>query len=339
MKRLLSALAALAVCASLTACGSNDDSSAAETTAADTTTVTTAAPDETVSEESTETQNETSTAAEDTAAETETSAVTDITAEETTAETTTFTELSEATTTSAETEETIASVPDAPASDEEIIIDDSADDMAVSSSFADMDEFLSSDIFMLDGKTVSADKALSANIFNTLKGDFYFEGSDFDGSSPFKLAVKGNMIMTETKADGRTNKSVIRDSKVYTLDHEKMIALFIPADKTLTSQYTPEQLGIIPENISKESFVIADVTIGGKAYKLEYGTTSGWAMLYDASGKLYASLKNGDSLDLTLCKFSVTSKIPSGTFDIPEDYLQLDLEEMLQNGPPPEEME
>lgn len=347
MKKLLCAIAAITVCAALTACGGDNDSSnntAPETT--ETTASTTAAPDDTAPEEPTETQtqDETTAVSEETAAEKDTE--TDITAEETTAETTTFSELEEVTTAVDNTPETQLTdneptepdEPDAPASEEEIDIDDSADDITVSSSFADMDEFLSADIFMLNGKTATADNTLSASVFDTLDGDFYLETSDFDGGTAFTLAMKGSNIMTETKADGKNSKMIIADSKAYTFDDENKVALFLPADKELISQYAPEKMGIVPENVSKESFVIADVTIAGKAYKFEYGTSSDWAMLYDAGGKLYASVSSGDSLDLVLRKFSVTSKIPSGAFNIPEDYMQLDLEEILQN-PPPENME
>ncbi|MBQ7980026.1 MAG: hypothetical protein IJ305_00295, partial [Oscillospiraceae bacterium] len=269
MKKLLSVIAALTVCAALTACGSdtNSDESIAETSASveTTTAETEPEPHETVPEEPTETQAETTSA--ETAAEetTTTSAETNITEETTAAAETTVT-------TEAEAEEA-----DEPVSDEEIVIDDSAEEITVNSKFADMDEFLTSDLFMLDGKTVSADKSLSASIFDTLKGDFYFETSDLDGGSPFKFAVKGDMIMTESEADGKENKMVIRDSKAYTFDHENKVALYLPAEKELTSQYMPEKMGIIPENVSKESFVLADVTIGGTAYKFEYGTTSDWA--------------------------------------------------------------
>ncbi len=343
MKKLLCAIAAITVCAALTACGGDNDSinnTAPETT--ETAAATTVAPDDTAPEEPTETQtqDETMAVAEDTAAETD--AETDITAEKTT----TFSELEEVTTavdTASETqltdnEPTEPDEPDTPASEEEIDIDDSADDITINSSFADMDEFLSADIFMLEGKTATADNTLSASIFDTLDGDFHLETSDFDGGTAFTLAKKGSKIMTETNADGKTSKMIIADSKAYTFDDENKVALFLPADKELISQYAPEKMGIVPENVSKESFVIADVTIGGKAYKFEYGTSSDWAMLYDAGGKLYASVASGDSLDLVLRKFSATSKIPSGTFDIPEDYMQLDLEEILQN-PPSENVE
>ena len=342
MKKFLSVITALAVCGALTACGSNDDSSSvtnAETTSVETTTAAeTIAPSEIVSEEPAETQTEleTEAAAEETSATTvaETTAV-----QETGVTENTTTAPAETVTTVTTTEAVTETEAEEPAAEEEIVIDNNAEEITVNSKFADMDEFLTADIFMLDGKTVSADKALSADIFSTLKGDFYFETSDFDGGSPFKLAKKGDMIMTSFEADGKENKTVIRDSKAFTFDHENKVALFVPADKELISQYKPEKMGIIPESVSKESFVIADVTIGGKAYKFEYGTTTDWAMLYDASGKLYASVKSGDSLDCVLCKFSATSKIPSGTFDIPEDYFQLDLEEMMQNALPPEEME
>lgn len=343
MKKLLCAIAAIAVCAALTACGGDNDnnnSTAPETT--ETAASTTAANDDTVSEEPTETQTQdvTSAVTEETAAETD--AETDISAEGTIAETTAFTELEEVTT-APETVETQLTAdepnePDTPVSEEEIVIDDSADDITINSSFADMDEFLSADVFMLEGKTVTADKSLSASAFDTLKGDFYLETSDFDGGTAFILAEKGGQIMTETKADGKNSKMIITDSKAYTFDDENKVALFLPADKELVSQYAPEKMGVVPENVTRESFVIADVTIGGKAYKFEYGTSSDWAMLYDANGKLYASVSSGDSFDLVLRKFSVTNKIPSGTFDIPEDYMQLDLEEILQN-PPPENME
>ena len=336
MKKILSSLAAIAVCAALTACSSNtepssDTTAPAETATSATTAATTEAETTAVPEEPAETQTET--AAEKT---TETSTETSVGAETTATEETTAT--TPATTVAATETETTVSAAETP-SEEEIVADDNAEEIAVNNKFADMDEFLTADIFMLDGKNVSADKALSASVFNTLDGDFYFETSTFDGGSPFRFAVKGNMIMTESEMDSKTNKMIIRDSKAYTFDHENKVALFIPAEKELVSQYDPEKMGIIPENVSKEKFVIADVTIGGKAYKFEYGTTSDWAMLYTSDGKLYASVKSGDSLDLSLCKFSVTSKIPSGTFDIPEDYLQLDLEEMIQNAPPPEEME
>ncbi len=344
MKKLLCAISVIAVCAALTACGGDNDSNNSTAPETTETAATTAAPDDIAPEEPTETQtqDETTAVAEDTAAETD--AETDISAEETTAETTTFSELNEISTTIdttiADTETTAETqVSDTSASDEEIVIDDSADYITVSSSFADMDEFLSADIFMLNGKTATADTCLSASIFDTLDGDFYLETSDFDGGTAFTLAMKGSNIMTETKADGKNSKMIIADSKAYTFDDENKVALFLPADKELVSQYAPEKMGIIPENINKESFVIADVTIGGKAYKFEYGTSSDWAMLYDAGGKLYASVASGDSLEFVLRKLSVTSKIPSGTFDIPEDYMQLDLEEMMQNAPPPEEME
>lgn len=326
MKKLLSSLAAIAVCAALSACASSTETNSdTTTTSAEATTVSEAptVSQETVGEEPTVIQTETEAVTEEASAET-------LDTEQTTvADTETETTTTETVTTQTETE----------ASDEEeIVVDDGAEEITVNSKFADMDEFLTADIFMLDGKTVTADKSLSASIFKTLDGNFYFETSAFDGGSPFRFAVKDNMIMTETEMDGKTNKMVIRDSKAYTFDHENKVALFIPAEKELLSQYKPEKMGIIPENISKENFVIADVTIGGKAYKFEYGTASDWAMLYTSDGKLYASVKSGDSLDMSLCKFSVTSKIPSGTFDIPEDYFQLDLEEMMQNAPP-EEME
>lgn len=331
MKKLLSAIAAIVVSVSLAACGSNG--AASETTIAEITTVadTSVVQQETVPEETTETQmqNETEAVSEEQLMET---------TSEISAETTVTTALSEQIDTNTETEETEAA-NDETVSDEEIIIDDSAEEMTVSSKFADMDEFLSADIFMLNGKTASADKTLSADVFNTLKGDFCYETSEFDGSSPYKLVKKGSEIMTEAEVDGRTNQMIITNSKAYTFDHENKIALYLPADKELISMYAPEKMGIIPENISKESFVIADIVIAGKSYKFEYGTTSDWAMLYDANGKLYASVQSGDSLDLSLCKFSVTSKIPSDAFDIPEDYMQIDLEEMMQNAPPPEEIE
>ena len=332
MKKLLPMLAVIAVCATLSACGGNTETSTDTTTTAfETTTVseTTAAPQETVPEEPAETQPATEEVTEEVTAET--NKISETAAEETTvADTETEAATTEAETTQVETE--------APA-EEEIVVDDNAEEITVNSKFTDMDEFLTADIFMLDGKTVTADKSLSASIFKTLDGNFYFETSAFDGSSPFRFAVKGDMIMTETEMDGKTNKMVISDSKAYTFDHENKVALFIPAEKELLSQYKPEKMGIIPENISKEKLVIADVTIGGKAYQFEYSTASDWAMLYTSDGKLYASVKSGDSLDLSLCKFSVTSKIPSGTFDIPEDYFQLNLEEMMQNAPPPEKME
>lgn len=326
MKKLLSSLAAIAVCAALSACASNTETNSdTTTTSAEATTVSEAptVSQETVGEEPTVIQTETEAVTEEASAET-------LDTEQTTvADTETETTTTEAVAPQPETE-----IP----AEEEIVVDDGAEEITVNSKFADMDEFLTADIFMLDGKTVTADKSLSASIFKTLDGNFYFETSAFDGGSPFRFAVKDNMIMTETEMDGKTNKMVIRDSKAYTFDHENKVALFIPAENELISQYKPEKMGIIPENISKENFVIADVTIGGKAYKFEYGTASDWAMLYTSDGKLYASVKSGDSLDMSLCKFSVTSKIPSGTFDIPEDYFQLDLEEMMQNAPP-EEME
>lgn len=331
MKKILSAITAIAVCAALSACGGNAETST-DTTVSETTAIseTTAAPQETVPEEPAETQPATEAVTEEVTAETNKISETTAAEETTVADTETEAATTEAETTQAETE--------APA-EEEIVVDDGADEITVSNKFADMDEFLTADIFMLDGKTVTADKSLSASIFKTLDGDFYFETSAFDGGSPFRFAVKDDMIMTETEMDGKANKMVIRDSKAYTFDHENKVALFIPAEKELLSQYKPEKMGIIPENISKEKLVVADVTIGGKAYQFEYSTASDWAMLYTSDGKLYASVKSGDSLDLSLCKFSVTSKIPSGTFDIPEDYFQLDLEEMMQNAPPPEEME
>lgn len=332
MKKILSAITAIAVCAALSACGGNTETSTDTTTVSETTAIseTTAAPQETVPEEPAETQPATEAVTEEVTAETNKISETTAAEETAVADAETEAATTEAETTQAETE--------APA-EEEIVVDDGADEITVSNKFADMDEFLTADIFMLDGKTVTADKSLSASIFKTLDGNFYFETSAFDGGSPFRLAVKGDMIMTETEMDGKANKMVIRDSKAYTFDHENKVALFIPAEKELLSQYKPEKMGIIPENISKEKLVIADVTIGGKAYQFEYSTASDWAMLYTSDGKLYASVKSGDSLDLSLCKFSVTSKIPSGTFDIPEDYFQLDLEEMMQNAPPPEETE
>lgn len=333
MKKILSAITAFAVCAALSACGGNTETSTdATTTVSESTTVseTTAAPQETVPEEPAETQPATEAVTEEVTAETNKISETTAAEETTVADTET-----KATTTEAETTQTETEAP----AEEEIMVDDGADEITVSNKFADMDEFLTADIFMLDGKTVTADKSLSASIFKTLDGNFYFETSAFDGGSPFRFAVKDDMIMTETEMDGKANKMVIRDSKAYTFDHENKVALFIPAEKELISQYKPEKMGIIPENISKEKLVIADVTIGGKTYQFEYSTASDWAMLYSSDGKLYASVKSGDSLDLSLCKFSVTSKIPSGTFDIPEDYFQLDLEEMMQNAPPPEEME
>ena len=334
MKKFLSAIAAIVFCAMLSACGNGNDAPPSDaavttsgTTAAETTTAETSADiQETVPEEPTQTQTETEAVTDETLSETTSEEITETAAETTVSE--------QITTTAEETE----AAEDESADEEEIVADDS-EEIAVNNKFADIDEFLSADLFMLDGKTVTADKSLSASIFDTLKGDFYLETSEFDGNSPFKFAKKGSKIMTETELEGKTNKMVITDSKAYTFDHENKIALFISADKELISMYAPEKMGIIPENISKESFVIADVTIAGKAYKFEYSTSSDWAMLYDADGKLYASVKSGDSLDLSLCKFSATSKIPSGTFDIPEDYMQLDLEEMMQNAPPPEEME
>ena len=333
MKKILSAITAIAVCAALSACGGNTETSTDVTTTVSETTAiseTTASPQETVPEEPTETQPATEAVTEEVTAET--NKISETTAAE---ETTVADAETEAATTEAETTQTETEAP----AEEEIVVDDGADEITVSNKFADMDEFLTADIFMLDGKTVTADKSLSASIFKTLDGNFYFETSAFDGGSPFRFAVKDDMIMTETEMDGKANKMVIRDSKAYTFDHENKVALFIPAEKELLSQYKPEKMGIIPENISKEKLVVADVTIGGKAYQFEYSTASDWAMLYTSDGKLYASVKSGDSLDLSLCKFSVTSKIPSGTFDIPEDYFQLDLEEMMQNAPPPEEME
>lgn len=333
MKKILSAITAIAVCAALSACGGNAETSTDVTTTVSETTAiseTTAAPQETVPEEPAETQPATEAVTEEVTAET--NKISETTAAE---ETTVADAETEAATTEAETTQVETEAP----AEEEIVVDDGADEITVSNKFADMDEFLTADIFMLDGKTVTADKSLSASIFKTLDGNFYFETSAFDGGSPFRFAVKGDMIMTETEMDGKANKMVIRDSKAYTFDHENKVALFIPAEKELLSQYKPEKMGIIPENISKEKLVIADVTIGGKTYQFEYSTASDWAMLYTSDGKLYASVKSGDSLDLSLCKFSVTSKIPSGTFDIPEDYFQLDLEEMMQNAPPPEETE
>ncbi|MBP1550441.1 MAG: hypothetical protein J6A05_10610 [Oscillospiraceae bacterium] len=336
MKKLLSILTVIAVCASLTACSNTEATADTTTTTAETTTVsevseTTVITQKTVDEEPAETYPVTEAVTEEVTAETNKISETIAAVEETTvADAETEAAATEAETTQAETE----------ASDEEeIVADDSAEEITVNNKFADMDEFLTADIFMLDGKTVTADKSLSASIFKTLDGNFYFETSAFDGGSPFRFAVKGDMVMTETEMDGKTNKMVIRDSKAYTFDHENKVALFIPAEKELLSQYKPEKMGIIPENISKEKLVIADVTIGGKAYQFEYSTVSDWAMLYTSDGKLYASVKSGDSLDLSLCKFSVTSKIPSGTFDIPEDYFQLNLEEMMQNAPPPENKE
>ncbi len=321
MKKILSALAALAVCGMLTACGNSaadeNVASADETTASEATTV--VVTETTIATEETTVSNETTTVSEETTTASET------TTEASIAEETTVTEEETVATTTEQTETE-------PATEEEIVIDDNADEITVNSSFADMDEFLTADLFMLDGKTATADTTLSADIFDTLDGNFYLETSDLNGNSPFKLAIKGDMIMVENEFDGSTHKMVIRDSKAYTLDHENMVALFLPADKELISQYTPEKLGIIPENISKESFVIADVTIGGKAYKFEYSTSSDWAMLYTSDGKLYASVKSGDSLDCELCKFSVTAKIPSDAFTIPEDYFRLDLEEMMKNA-------
>ncbi len=341
MKKLLSAITALALCGLLTACGNNTSSdgesvvseatTAAETTVAETTSETAIADNEGAVEETAativETTDETTAEAATTIPETEASEVTEISEETTATETT-------ATTTVTETEP-VQDEPDESA-EEEIVADDSDDDVAVNSKFADMDEFLAADIFMIEGKATPADKTLSANIFSTLKGDFYLEISEFDGSAPFRFAVKGDKIMTESEADGKTNKMIIRDSKAYTFDHENKVALFIPAEKELVSEYNPEKMGIVPKNVAKESFVVADVTIGDKAYKFEYGTTSDWAMLYNTDGKLYASVKSSDSLDCVLNKFSVTSKIPSDAFTIPEDYFQLDLEEMMQNAPPEE---
>ncbi|MBQ5318906.1 MAG: hypothetical protein J6K17_07420 [Oscillospiraceae bacterium] len=326
MKKFLPAVAALAVCTVLTACGGAENtsdtaattvSSVSETTSAETVSADTAV------EKTTETTADAPAATEITSsAASETSVI-----EETT--------IPEEITSAEETEPE----DDAPVSDEEIEIDDSIEAEPVSSSFDTMEDFLGADIFALEGETKTADNCLSSSVISAFDGNFCFEKSDFDGGNPIKLAVKDKMVMFEQEIDGRTDRMVIRDSKVYSFDHENKVALFFPADNELVSHYSAEGMEILPENIGKESFVVADVTIGGKAYKFEYGTTTDWAMLYTSDGKLYASVESGDSLEYSLCKFSVTSKIPDDAFDIPDDYFQLDMEEMMQNMPPPEEAE
>lgn len=327
MKKIISSIGAIALCgAMLTACGKENETAQAEVTETTTTAAETTV-EETAAEEK-ETEAET-TAAETTAAETA--------AEETTAESaaeeTTTAETTAAETTAATTAAPENDAQETAAEGDEIVMDDGVDTEPVSSEFSDMDAFLEGDIFSLSGKSVTADKTLSAAAIAAIdSGKFSIEMSDFDGSNPIEAAFNGSKVMVRQKNDDMTMEIIIRDSKVYTMDHENKVALFLPSDKEIVSHYSPEGMGIAPKNIGKAKFVIADVTIGGKAYKFEYSTEADWGKLYSGD-KLYASVQSGDSFGYSLYKWNVSGKIPSGTFDIPEDYFQLDMEEMMQNMP------
>lgn len=314
MKKLLSAAAALFICGTLlAACGNGNAETAAHETASETTGITELSQTETETEE-TVLQSNRETEAQETASE-----------EEFTDEYDFETDFS-----SAETEE----LPDEtePVPEEEIVFDDSTEEEAVSSEFADIDEFLAEDFFSIEGKETSSEACPSFEMYSILRSsdEFIMELKAFDGSSSIKYAVSADKSFMERNISDETDitmKYIVRDSKMYIIDDSNKLAMYVPVDEnwaeTGSAEAVLESFGI---NISRIGY-ISNVKIGGKSYILETGTST--AMLFNTDGSLYAFISGGNSLEYSLYEWTVSDKVPSGIFDIPKDYTEVDMEAMM----------
>ncbi len=338
MKKLLSALAALTLCAAVfTACGGDASSEETQTSASTTISVSDSA--ETVTESDSETETET-TVEESSVEATETTTSYETTAE-TTAETTSETTAATSAETTAATTIDAEEVTETAVSDDEIIADDNDVEEEVSTNFANMDEFLAADIFSLKGKNVNYDKSLSKEPWDSVAdGDECYLETVSDSIS-FTYARQGEAVMTETDTDSEdvpVITQLILGNKFYTLDHNMKSALHMPLDSQMKKDFTPEGLGLIPEKRSKLSYIDAEIKIGGKSYTFEYTEDGSMGMLFNADGSLYGCVKSGGgSLEYNIIKWKLSSNVPSGTMNIPDGYVEIDLEELMAYAPAPEE--
>ena len=318
IKKFLSSAAAVFICGTLlTACGENKpETPAEETVSSDVSISDTAAETEEISVPQSETETETE--------EIQTEPISEETLPQN--ETTLSEPLTEA-----ETDNTPEPVPE-----EEIVFDDSTDDEPVGSEFADMDEFLASDFFSIEGKETAAKDCPSYKMYSTLKSadKFIMELKASDGSSSVRYAVSGSNSLMERHSSAEseiTVKYIVKNSRMYMLDDENKLAMYMPVDESWKESGSVKSvLESFQIDINQSSGIVSDVKIGGKSYVLEVGSST--ALLFNTDGSLYALITSGDSLEYSMYEWTVSDKVPSDTFDIPKDYTEVDLEALMESA-------
>ena len=318
IKKFLSSAAAVFICGTLlTACGENKpETPAEETVSSDVSISDTAAETEEISVPQSETETETE--------EIQTEPISEETLPQN--ETTLSEPLTEA-----ETDNTPEPVPE-----EEIVFDDSTADEPVGSEFADMDEFLASDFFSIEGKETAAKDCPSYKMYSTLKSadKFIMELKASDGSSSVRYAVSGSSSLMERSSSAESDitvKYIVKNSRMYMLDDENKLAMYMPVDESWKESGSVKSvLESFQIDINQSSGIVSDVKIGGKSYVLEVGSYT--ALLFNADGSLSSLITSGGSLEYSLYEWSVSDKVPSDTFDIPKDYTEVDLEALMESA-------
>lgn len=215
--------------------------------------------------------------------------------------------------------------------------DNSGDSAPVSSVYASLDEFAMSDIGSLPYKKVAATDTNTYDFVKTLEGanGLYLNVESTDNTFAMSMAfdAKNNIALDMIDESGVRVLIIITNFKMYMLDPSSMTGMYFAVDESIFDDYNMEEMLSqinIDENAISDSEEIdsCNVEIAGEEYTFEYSGGSGF--LYKADGKLYAIVTDNDSLDLTaLIVNEFSGNVPANAFDIPSGYELVDLSDAM----------
>lgn len=166
---------------------------------------------------------------------------------------------------------------------------------------------------------------------------FYLDVETTDGTISMTMALQGKNISMDYIDDTGTRVLVlITDYVMYMFDPSTMVCYYFEVDESIFDEYNTDellsQIDIDESKLAKaEKVESCKVNIDGTDYTFEYSDGSGF--LYDVNGKMYAIVSNDSSLDMNvLIIHEFSANVPAGTFDIPDGYEMMDFSALFSLG-------
>ena len=145
-----------------------------------------------------------------------------------------------------------------------------------------------------------------------------------------------NLAMDAVDETGNRVLTLITNYTLYIFDPASMTCYYFVADESIFDAYnTDEILSQIDIDESKiaqaEEIGSCKVNIGGTDYLFEYSDNSGF--LYDMNGKVNALISNNPSVDVNAFIVNgFSGHVPDGYFDIPDGYEMIDFSSIFSMG-------
>lgn len=213
--------------------------------------------------------------------------------------------------------------------DEEENYSEPENNTASSTAFASVNEFAESEISMLPFESVSFKSSNTYDFLNTFDSKKFLHLDIADLSSNSFLTIyldnKNNRLAITIVRDdiGMVLPIIVAGSKVHMLDPMNMTCVYTDADKSVFTDIL-SLIGVDKKAVSDSKNISScKITIGSKEYIFE--NCAGGGFLYETNGNPYAIVSNADSLDYSIKEIKEFSEnVPDGVFDIPEGYVLIE---------------